>query len=74
LPLALAVTKGLTAADLVDQCGVADTTIVTFGTRSGVSATRSGSRVTVNALATRYDGASDRFIPFGNASSPSSTA
>jgi hypothetical protein len=52
--------------DLTDQAWRGDTTVVKFATRSGVSATRSGSRVTISALATRYDGASDKFIPFGN--------
>jgi hypothetical protein len=43
-----------------------DTTVVKFATWSGASATRSGSRVTISAQATRYDGASNKFIPFGN--------
>jgi hypothetical protein len=52
--------------DQTDQAWRGDTSIVKFGTRAGVSATRSGSRVTINALATRYDGASNTFIPFAN--------
>ena len=52
--------------DGTEQPWRGDTSIVKFASRSGVSATRSGSRVTINALATRYDAASSKFIPFGN--------
>jgi hypothetical protein len=57
--------EGLTA-DTTTPTWRGDTTTVKFATWSGVGATRSGSRVSINALATRYDGASDKFIPFGN--------
>jgi hypothetical protein len=53
-------------SDLQPAAWQGDTTTVKFATRSGVSATRSGSQVTVNALATRYDAGSSKFIPFGN--------
>jgi hypothetical protein len=52
--------------DSTSQSWRGDTSVVKFASRSGVSAARSGSRVTINALATRYDGASHKFIPFGN--------
>ncbi|MCW2636241.1 MAG: hypothetical protein JWQ99_2608 [Blastococcus sp.] len=52
--------------DMTQQPWRADTTVVKFATQAGVSATRSGGRVTINALATRYDGGSNKFIPFAN--------
>jgi hypothetical protein len=43
-----------------------DTTTVKFGTRAGVSATRSGSRVTITATASRYSAGAGTFVPYAN--------
>jgi hypothetical protein len=43
-----------------------DTTVVKYGTWAGVSAARAGTRVTLSALATRYNPAGNNFVPYGN--------
>jgi hypothetical protein len=43
-----------------------DSTVVRYGTRAGVSAARSGNRVTVTAAATRYSSSTSTHIPYGN--------
>lgn len=43
-----------------------DTSVVKFGAWAGISAARSGSRVTLTAQASRYDATSERFIGYGN--------
>jgi hypothetical protein len=43
-----------------------DKTTVKYGTRAGVSATRSGSHVTITATASRYSATARRFVPYAN--------
>jgi hypothetical protein len=52
--------------DQTDQAWRGDRSTVKFASRSAVSATRSGSRVSITATATRYDAGTSRFIPFAN--------